>query len=456
MSKGLLGAAWLPPLPRDGLLVVGFSAGADSMALAHWLMGQAPKGRILLAHVNHMLRGAEAERDQAAAEAFALEHGVEIQVLRADIATISKESGTGTEECGRQVRYEFFHRLAPGEDDRILTAHNADDNAETILWNLCRGAGLEGLCGIPRERGKILRPLLGVSREEIEEYCRENGLAYVTDSSNLTDGYTRNRLRHQVLPVLKEMNPRFVQAAGQAAGLLREDRDYLDREARGLLERSRNEWGLEAASLLSAPKSLRSRAVKWFLEQAGASQLERRHVEETLAILEKGGGADLPGVRVRCAQGVLWAGNAGGTKPFEMPAKLGENPIPGGKRLILREKILAEPENHGKIQNLLFKNALDYDIMTGLAVSSPEGMVLRSRRPGDRFAPAGRGVTKPLKQIFQELRTPEPLRDGVPLLVCGGEIAWCQGAGAGERFRVTERTKRVLTVEIEEDGKGKI
>lgn len=459
MSRGLSGrqlelAAWLPELPGEGLLVVGFSGGADSTALAHWLMGRADKERILLAHVNHMLRGAEADRDQAAAEAFAREQGLRIEVLRADVGRLAKERGLGTEECGREVRYSFFYELATGENDRVLTAHNADDNAETIIFNLCRGAGPDGLCGIPRQRGKVLRPLLGVSRAEIERYCHENGLSYVTDSTNLSDGYTRNKLRHRVLPVLKELNPRFTEAAAGTAGLLTEDREYLMDKARKLLERAENMWGLETKVLLGEGKSVRSRAVKLFLERSGGANLERKHIEEALSILERGGSADLPGVRVSCAQGVLWAGKEGGCEPFEIPAGLGENPIPGGKRVILREKIPAKGENPEKIQNLLFKNALDYDIMTGLAVSEPGGMVLRSRRAGDRFAPAGRGVTKPIKQIFQELRVPKPLRDGVPLLVCGDEIAWCPGAGVSQRFRVTERTKRVLLVEIE-DWKGK-
>lgn len=448
-------SAWMPELPGDGLLIVGFSGGADSMALAHWLMGRVDKRRIILAHVNHLLRGEEAERDQRAAEGFAREHGVEIRVLRADVRRLAEERGMGTEDCGRQVRYEFFHKLAPGDRDRILTAHNADDNAETIILNLCRGAGLEGLCGIPRERGKILRPLLGVSRAEIEAYCHEQGLRYVTDSSNLTDDYTRNRVRHQVLPVLKELNPRFVHSAAGTAGLLVEDREYLNARALELLERARNDWGLEAAVLLGEGKSVRSRAVKLFIEQPGGPRLERKHIEEALRVLEQGGAADLPGARICCAQGVFWAGEDTAAGPFELAARLGRNPLPDGKCLILGEKILGDGEKPQKIQNLLFKNSLDYDIMTRLAVSLPAGIALRNRRPGDRFAPAGRGVTKPLKQIFQELRVPGPLRDRIPLVVCGGEIAWCPGVGASERFRITKSTKRVLTVEIE-DGKGKI
>lgn len=451
MSRGLAG--WLPELPEEGLLVVGFSGGADSTALSHWLMGRVEKERILLAHVNHMLRGDEADRDQAAAVSFAREHGLRIEVLRADVGRLARERGIGEEECGREVRYGFFSKLAKAENDRILTAHNADDNAETILFNLCRGTGPDGLCGIPRQRGKILRPLLGVSRAEIEEYCREQGLSYVTDSSNLSDSYTRNRLRHQVLPVLKELNPRFTEAAAGTAGLLSEDREYLMDKARRLLKRAENMWGLETKALLSEGKSVRSRAVKLFLERAGGRDLERGHIETALSILERGGAADLPGVRVSCAQGVLWAGRAGGCEPFEIPARLGENPTPMGKRVILREIVPAKAENPEKIQNLLFKNALDYDIMTGPAASHPEA-ALRSRRPGDRFTPAGRGLSKPIKQIFQEQRVPGPVRDGVPLLVCGGEIAWCPGAGVCERFKATKRTKRILLVEIE-DWKGK-
>lgn len=444
MSEGLNGAS-LAGVPPRGRLVVGFSGGADSTALAHWLMAQTGRERILLAHVNHLLRGEEAERDQAFVESFARRHGLALEVLRADVGALARKEGLGVEECGRQVRYDFFHRLAAGEEDRILTAHNADDNAETILLNLCRGAGAQGLCGIPAQRGKILRPLLRTSREEIEAYCQDHGLDYVTDSSNLANDYARNRVRNQVVPLLRELNPRFVQAAGQAAELLRVDQAYLDQEARTLLAAAENQWGLEAKALLRAHPAVRGRALKQYLEQAGCRRLEHKHLvlaEEVLA----GGGCDLPGgIRLHCAQGVLWAGRpqppAG---PFEMPAGPGETPLPGGGWLVLRQKSLSETENREKIQNLLFKNALDYDIMDG-------SLMVRNRRPGDRFRPAGRGCSKPVRQIFQELRMPPPLRDRAPLLVCRGEIAWCPGAGAGEGFQATGRSKRIWIVEMKEE-----
>ncbi|WP_322174617.1 tRNA lysidine(34) synthetase TilS [Acutalibacter caecimuris] len=474
----VLPGAWEEGIPAKGRLVVGFSGGADSVALAHWLMGRVAKDRLLLAHVNHQLRGEEALRDQRFVEDFARAWGLEIAVLQAGVATLARERGQGLEECGREVRYGFFHQLAAGEEDRVLTAHNADDNAETILMHLCRGAGGGGLCGIPRQRGKILRPLLGVAREEIETYCRAQGLAFVTDSSNLEEDYARNRVRHRVMPVLRELNPRFVQAAGQAAALLSADQAFLGEQAAALRARARNRWGLETAVLLAAHESLRSRALRLYLEEAGCRQLERKHLLLAESLLA-GGGADLPGgVAVHCAQGVFWAGPMLPGEDYQMPVKPGTFYLPGGLRLTLRrlytrqgrvrlrafrpgpaggqkgperlagrafrKKMEAEIENQEKIQNLLFKNALDCAIMNG-------NLIVRNRRPGDRFAPVGRKLSKPLKQVFQELRVPAPLRGRIPLLAWNRQVVWCPGAGAAEGFAAGRDAQAVWVVEIAEE-----
>lgn len=462
-EAGKLSAARLDGLPKEGRLAVGFSGGADSTALAHWLARQVARERILLVHVNHLLRGEEARRDEDHARRFAREQGLAIRVERVDVAALAAARGQGLEECGRRERYRVLLGCAPGESDRVLTAHNADDNGETILLNLCRGAGTDGLRGVPRQRGKILRPLLDVPREEIEAYCREQGLSFVTDSSNLSDDYARNRVRHRLMPVLKELNPRFVQAAGRAAELLERDREYLWQQAEGLLVEARLPGsniplGVEARPLGQAHVSVSSRALKLFLERGGCGPLEKKHLDLARQVLLEGGSARMPGGReLSCAQGLLWLGEPGPQEDYEFPLRLGENPLPGGICLVLGQKNRAETEKREKIQNLLFKNPVDCDILVHTAPSRPEGtgsggLTVRSRRPGDRFAPAGRGLSKPLKQIFQELRVPAALRDRLPLVLWDGRIAWCPGAGPAEGFRAGEDAEEFWTVELKLRG----
>ncbi len=447
MSKELLSAGSLDGLPERGLVVVGFSGGADSTALAHWLMGKLDPGRIVLAHVNHMLRGGESERDEAAVRDFARQTGLRLAVSRVDVKALAEQQGQGLEECGRDVRYGFFASLAPGEDDRILTAHNLNDNAETMLLNLCRGAGLEGLCGIPPRRGKILRPLLRVSRAEIEEYCGANGLSFVTDSSNLSPEFARNRLRLEVLPVLLSLNPRFLEAAAQTAELLSRDRDFLREAAEQARKMAERPYGLDARLLAREPEAVSSRVLKTWLEEAGCDRLEKKHLDEAKACMKSGGAAQLPGgVTVRRGQGVLSAVQEEASEPFSLEVRLPEaidkpekKALPGGKTLILEKKRLFSGEDRKKIHNLLFKNALDCDIMTGT-------LVARTRREGDRFFPAEGSAPKSLKRVFQECGMPAQLRKSAVLLECEGQLVWCEGAGASREFQVSERTETALAV----------
>ena len=442
-------AADLSGLPPEGLAVVGFSGGADSTALAHWLCEKIGPRRVVLAHVNHLLRGEEADRDQATAEAFARQLGVRFALLRADVGALARQRGMGLEACGRQVRYQFFHSLAPGEADRILTAHNAQDNAETMLLHLCRGTGLAGLCGIPPRRGKVLRPFLGVDRREIESYCAEKGLSYVTDSTNLTGDFARNRLRREVLPLLEELNPRFVQGAGQAAALLRRDRDFLESQAAALLNQARLPWGLEARLLRAAHPSLQARALARYLEEAGCRDLEKKHLDLAATLLETGGGLSLPGgVAAQCRQGVFYAWRPAPGGPFQVEVGLGENLLPDGRVLILRRKSQESGAQGQKIHNSFFKNALDYAIITGhLKPGSP--LTARTRLPGDRFAPAGRGAEKSLNRLLQEYRVPQPCRERLVLLACGGQLLYCEGLGPAQGFGAAAGGE-LLTVELRE------
>lgn len=442
MSKEF--AADLSALPRKGLLVVGFSGGADSTALAHYLSEHVEKERILLAHLNHMLRGAEAERDEALAREFAQSRGLRLSVSRVDIAALAKKEGRGVEACGREARYAFFASLAPGEYDRILTAHHADDLAETMLLNLARGAGLEGLCGIPKERGKILRPLLNVTREEIERYCEAYALPFAEDSTNASAQYARNFVRLEVMPLLKRLNPQVTRALLQTADLLSEDRDLLREQADELLEKARRPYGLSAEVLLDAPVSLRARAVKRFLEESGCADLEKKHLDAALLCLCEGGAVQLPGeVTVRRGQGLLSAVRKAEQLDFCCPLSLGRTKLPNGKTVVLEQKPAADVRDGKKIHNLYFKMAVDCAIMTG-------SLTARTRREGDRFAPAGRGCTKPLKQVFQDCGMPPDLRGSAVLLELNGQLVFCEGVGPAEGFQVTEHTEKVLLVTVEE------
>ena len=206
--------------PGEAVLAA-LSGGADSVSLL--LVLQSLGYEVRAFHLNHCLRGAESDRDEAFCRALCAKRGVPLTVVRVDIAALSQ--GKAVEETARRERYAQLEKAADG--CKIATAHTADDNLETVLFHLVRGSGARGLAGIPPVRGNIIRPLLNAERREIEAFLRENGQDYVTDSSNLSDDYTRNRLRHSVLPVLREINPAAAQSALRLGQQLRQDEQTL-------------------------------------------------------------------------------------------------------------------------------------------------------------------------------------------------------------------------------------
>ena len=196
-------------IPSGSRVLCAVSGGADSMCLLHLLSAREDL-TVLAAHYEHGLRGEESLRDADFVAAWCAQRGIPCTVEHGDAAAYARDHGMGIEEAARELRYAFLERTADALNcDRIATAHNADDNAETLLLNLCRGAGTAGLRGIPPRRGRIVRPLLDCTREEIEATLRDAGVPHVEDGSNRSLDYRRNRLRHQVLPLLRDLNPRF-------------------------------------------------------------------------------------------------------------------------------------------------------------------------------------------------------------------------------------------------------
>ena len=386
-------------IPAGSRVLCAVSGGADSMCLLHLLWSRGDL-ELSAAHYEHGLRGEESLRDARFVEDFCRERGIPFVMEQGDAGAYAREKGLGVEEAARELRYAFLEREAEKlHCDWIVTAHTADDNAETLLLNLCRGAGAAGLSGIPPRRGRILRPLLASTRAEIEAYLAENHVGHVEDSSNDSDAYRRNVLRHRVTPVLRELNPRFAEAAGRTAALLRRDEDCLSALAADFLQREYDGESLPLSALRSLHPALSSRV----LRQLCPGSLGQEHVEAALRFCAGEGLAylDLPGLRLRREQGRLFFSEAQSARIPDRPLRPGERlEIPEAGLALRADLVLFPGEIYDLFKTYLFK----FDCICGT-------LYCTGRRPGDRLHPQGRGCGKSLHDLFREEGLTQTQRD---------------------------------------------
>ena len=379
---------------------------------------------VTVAHFEHGIRGEESRRDAAFVSNWCSEREISCVVEHGDVPSFARKRGIGLEEAARELRYAFLERTAERLGcDRIATAHNADDNVETVLMSLCRGAGTAGLAGIPPRRGKICRPLLGYTRAEILDFLRERGVRHMEDSTNADEEPTRNFLRIRVLPLLRERYPQLAGAFLRSSALLRQDEDLLMSLTDGFLRENFDGESLPIAPLLQLHPAVASRA----LRRLAPGSLTKEQVDAALAFCRgtELGALDLPGLRLRREQGRLYVddGKSYQIRPRQiLPGETVKIPEAGIE--IAAERGVYGGEVYDLFKTFLFKceNICGTLYCTG-------------RMPGDRLHPQGRGVGKSLRALFREAGMTQRQRDLTPVLRDEKGVLAVLGLGIDERAK---------------------
>ena len=432
-------------IPPGSRVLCAVSGGADSIAMLHILYHLRDKLNFSLAaaHYNHQLRGAESDRDavfvtqfvQLCCGAQRLSGGGALPAVplyqgSGDVAGEAKLRGTGIEETARNMRYAFLRRTAEETGaDLIATAHTANDNVETILFHLARGAGLRGLGGILPRRDSIIRPLLTVTRQQVEDYLFRHCLPHIEDSSNSNDDYTRNRIRHQVLPVLEELAPGFAARLADTAALLRADEAVLTAQAQALAGTALPQDGglsIDAGTVAAAPDPIASRCLRLLLGRlwGGDQNCSAVHLNALLRLCrgtDPSGQLHLPhGTNARRAYDRLLLVPRLGPIPLEE----GPLPLPGAldcgpwRVSCTQETYAGQPQT-------------PWDFWLDRA--SLPALEVRSRRTGDRLTPPGR-LGKTVKKWMIEEKLPRFQRQVLPVFDRSGQIAAVAGLGPDRAF----------------------
>jgi len=444
------------------------SGGPDSVALLRILEILAGESslKITVAHLNHCLRGEDADRDEDFVRILCRQRNMAFIAKRVDVRERQEKTGKSIEEIGRDERYRFLYEAAREcGAEKIATGHHRDDQVETFFINLLRGAGLEGLRGIsPIREGRLIRPLLHVDRSEILEFLKGEGLSYRTDSSNADPVFLRNSIRNWLLPELKKRyNPRLMEGIARTAEIIRIEDDYMLNVVRQLVI----SWGIRAddgeisiplTDFLQQHQAVQARIVKFLLEGMTASQngIGYSHIGAVLDLCSKKDircrTLDLPlGIVVEKTADILKIGKMSGQRSFHSASRVETDSfeeevnipstinLPGIKRNVRVEMI--EGPAASEVKSHPETAFMDYD-----CIQPP--LFIRNWHHGDRIDLLGLGGRKKLKKYFIDRKIPSALRGGIPLLVDAQSVIWIAGERISQRVRITEKTKKVLKIEL--------
>ncbi len=425
-------------LPLTGRTVaVGVSGGADSMALLHVLLELKDeyKLNVIACHVNHGIRGETADRDEMFVIKECEKLGVEVHVLSADVPAGAEREHLGVEEYGRRLRYEFFNSVA--DDVIIATAHTLSDRCETLIFNITRGTSVKGLCSIPAVRDNIVRPLIDCTRDEIEKYCADNSIEYITDETNFEDIYSRNRIRLNVIPELKKLNPSLEKSFFRLFCNAEEENDFISELSKQITDKAKKEDGYDAGLISCQHSAVAKRVIAEIITSETGLVPESIHILQVVDILGGGKTEIIGNTVVEVCNGVLRINPKAeiiSAWEFDFTSFFAETPSGIVKAQILHKNKLP-------LKQFVHNKVLDYDSICG-------GLIIRNRRPGDKIKLAGSSCTKTLKKLFSEKHLEN--RNNIPVLADELGVCWVQGLGCADRCKIKENTEKILF--IGEDG----
>jgi tRNA(Ile)-lysidine synthase len=471
--------------PPSGPVIVAVSGGADSLCLLHLLNRLCGPGkrypaiRLHAAHLNHQLRGAASEQDARAVAGIVSTLGLPLTVGSIDVPALARRERRSIEDAARVARYRFLREVAQGQP--IAVAHHADDQAETLLLHFLRGSGLSGMVGIlPRQRD-IIRPLLGMTHAQTLDYCRQHNIEPMEDLSNADPAYTRNRIRHQLLPLLESINPGFRAILLRSAAVMRSDFEYIEAQvdacwSQVILSEQENATTLQVDALAALPISLQRHLLRRLTARLcdGQSPLEPRHYALIEQFLQgpadrRARSLDLPGgLRVtRISQNAIFErlhhiermdGGDESERGFGEEVALsipGEVAVPG-TAWIARAEMLAgdvlekvkdalRREDWPEVWQLL--PASRYAVYID-ANSAGKALRVHTRRPGDRLQPLGMHHEKKVQDILVDKHIARTERDAIPLFFSASHCIWLAGVALDERVRLTGKTENIMCLSI--------
>ncbi|MBQ3038349.1 MAG: tRNA lysidine(34) synthetase TilS [Clostridia bacterium] len=414
-------------------VLVALSGGSDSVALLHMLYSISEElgFKICAAHVNHMIRS-EAVSDEEFVKKLCKKLDIECFVKKADVLGYAKEYSMSTELAGREIRYSFFEELKEKYSiNKIATAHNKNDSAESILLHLIRGCGVGGLSGIPRVRnGYIIRPILSLTKNEIENYCKENKLEYVVDKTNFETDYARNKVRLELIPLIeRELNSGFIHTVTANSVLFSETEEYIEKLSESAYENVVRDCVANADLLMKNDRIISRRVIQKMYKEFSKSdeKLPHKFTDAVIDLIE--GGKKSKTVNLPMKISAKYEHNKLFFEKTEKKVCEFDYLIEENRELYIKEcncsfLLRRETEKGKNTYNKIFFYIEDDSLLH-----------IRNRRKGDSLKPVGMDGTKKLSDLFCDMKIPSEQRDKIPLLVHGNDIIWVMGKRTDRRFQ---------------------